>query len=286
MVIAPNSLVWTALEFYGTRVRHKGQWRIHQWLRKTLGANYNCDLETSRSGLRWVLNPSDFVQSSFYWTGAFETWDWYHLKRLVKPHSIIFDVGANFGFYSLLLAATNDCEHVFAFEPESETFKRLKKNIALNGLEKSVKAIPLGLSDIRGPARLSTEDGNSGASFIGPAGQPIQVETLDGFCSINSIERLDFLKIDVEGHEMHVLAGGTEMLARCKPLMLIEINPNALERSGSSAFELGMKLRQMGYTLLISQHKKLVRFSGNVPSGELVNIFAIHATKVNTISVF
>jgi FkbM family methyltransferase len=286
MAIVPNSVAWAALEFYGTRVRHKGQWRVHRWLRNTLRANFDCNLETKRSGLRWVLNPSDFVQSSFYWTGNYETWDWYHLCKLVKPHSVVFDVGANFGYYSLLLAAEKDASQVFAFEPEVETFARLQKNIALNHLEKVVKGVRIGLSDVRESAHLSIEQGNSGASFIGSAGQTIQLETLDGFCSTNSIEQIDFLKIDVEGHEMHVLTGGTEILSRCKPLILIEINPNALERSGSSAIELQMKLRQMGYVLLVPKRKKLVQFSGNVPPGHLLNVFAIQSSSVSAAFAF
>ena len=275
MKIEPNSFAWRALEFYGTRIHHKGQSRIHRWLRHALEANYQCDLEVTRSGLRWILDPSDYVEAGFYWTNDLETWDWFHVNRAVKPNSVVFDVGANFGYYSLLLAKKPGCK-IYAFEPESRMFARLQRNIALNNLQNSVTSIRAALSDARGQSRLSTESGNSGASFIDTTGQLIELDTMDDFCKRNLIEKIDFVKIDVEGHEMRVLAGGTEILCRSKPLMLIEFNPQALRRSNTSAVELEDKLRSMGYTLFSSHRNRLVPFTGVSTHQQLLNVFAIH----------
>ena len=279
MKIVPNSFAWRALEFYGTRIHHKGQRRIHRWLRRALGANYQCDLEVGRAGLNWVLDPSDYVEAGFYWTGDLETWDWFHVNHTVKPHSVVFDVGANFGYYSLLLAKQLGCK-IYSFEPERTTFARLQRNISLNKLQSSVISIRAALSDTRGQSRLCIERGNSGASFIDTTGQLIELDTMDDFCKRNLIKRVDFVKIDVEGHEMRVLTGGTEILSRSKPTMLIEFNPKALRRSQTSALELESKLRHMGYELFSSWRNRLVPFTGITTHQELLNVFAVHEIQI------
>src|ERR1700741_1145305 len=100
-MLTPDSFLWKALEFYGTKVHHPGKWRIHEKIRSILKIDYSGNIKVSRNGLPWILNPADFVQSSFYWIGEFECWDWLHLERMVPPGSVAFDIGANFGFYSL-----------------------------------------------------------------------------------------------------------------------------------------------------------------------------------------
>ncbi|HEY1528289.1 MAG TPA: FkbM family methyltransferase [Candidatus Angelobacter sp.] len=276
MTITPSSPTWRALEFYGTRVHHRGKWRIHNWLRSKLNVDrFTGDITVRRLGLDWCLNPSDFVQSYFYWLEEFETWDWFHLNKLVKPQSIVFDIGANFGFYSLLFAHKLNCQ-VHAFEPGAQMFKRLQGNVSLNHLNHSVNAVPIGLSCVQEQAYLSTEPSNSGASFIGQSGQSVQLDTLDNYCSKNSINHVDFMKIDVEGYEMRVLRGGKNMIAAFKPLLLIEINYDALARAGSLAVELESALRDIGYSLFISRRKKLLPFVGNLRPGQLINVFAFH----------
>ena len=56
MNLTPNSLLWKALEFYGTSIHHRGKWRLHEQLRKALKINHSEDLEVSRQGLKWILN--------------------------------------------------------------------------------------------------------------------------------------------------------------------------------------------------------------------------------------
>jgi hypothetical protein len=162
-----NSLPFKALEFYGTKIHHPGQWRVHRYLRNLLRADIDRDLEVTRRGLKWLLNPSDYMQSDFFWLGSLEGWDTYHALKLLRPQSVIFDIGANFGYYSMILSAAlqGHCQ-VFAFEPNPPTFSRLTKNIALNDLHGRIKAFQFALSDRSGSARISGPPGNSGAAHI------------------------------------------------------------------------------------------------------------------------
>jgi FkbM family methyltransferase len=273
-MLTPDSFLWKALEFYGTSVHHRGKWRVHEKLRRLLNVNYSGNLEVSRQGLQWLLNPCDFVQSSFYWTGEFESWDWYHLSQFVRPGNVVFDIGANFGYYSLMLAHQAKAR-VVAFEPCSTTFSRLKSNILMNGLETAVTAVPIGLSDQPRSGYLSSVAGNSGSNFLAGHGEKVELDTLDHYCKVNGYARIDFIKIDVEGHELHVLSGAQHMLKTCKPGIMIEFNVMALRRAGSSPEHMEAHLRSLGYRLFLPVRKKLVPFEQAFGPEAIFNIFAL-----------
>src|SRR5262249_14747784 len=112
------------LEFYGTRLHHRGQGRIHMMLRRILKPDLNADFDVTRGGLHWRLNPSDFVQADLFWFGRKDYWETHHLRKLLHPGSVLFDVGANIGYYAITLAAAlgNACR-VYAFEPFPSTYE-------------------------------------------------------------------------------------------------------------------------------------------------------------------
>lgn len=275
-MIGPDSQLWKALELYGTRIHHRGKWRLHNWLLRKLKPACDRDFEVERMGQRWLLNPSDFVQSSFYWTGEFEPWDWFHLSRLITPESIVLDVGANFGFYTILIARQlTTGGRVLAFEPCSQTLSRLRTNIRLNALEAVTTVLPVALSNRPGYGYLENVSGNSGATALATSGERIALDTLDEVCTQQSLKRVDIIKIDVEGHELAVLEGAARTIESSRPIMLVEGNEVALRRSGASAEELAAKLRSWGYRLLVPNRRRLVPLTGFPPPPEIVNIFAL-----------
>ena len=146
-----RSLAFKALEFYGNRVRHCGQRRIHARLRDLLKANIDCEIEVERAGIPWLPNPSDYVQSGLFWPGERDRWDAYHVKRLLPAGAVICDVGANFGYYALALATflERNCR-VFAFEPSPETRAGLEQNITMNHLDGVITVMSCALSDAPG----------------------------------------------------------------------------------------------------------------------------------------
>jgi FkbM family methyltransferase len=173
----------------------------------------DCDMEVTRRGLRWLLNPSDFTQCEFFWTGLLDTWEMYHVIRLLKPGFVIFDIGANLGYYSILTCAELEgrCQ-CYAFEPTAPTFARLTKNIELNGLGKQIKASQIALSDTVATGWIVQHVGNSGDARVSTTGgsRPISLTSLDEFCATHGVERIGFVKIDVQGYEEKVLLGGEE----------------------------------------------------------------------------
>ncbi len=146
---------------------------------------------------------------------------------LRKDKYIVFDVGANVGDYSRLIAENIINAHIFSFEPHPKTFEILKintkdlQNIYIFNCALSSKKGKLELYDYK------SNDSSPHSSFNKDIFKSIHkakdintykvdVCTIDNFCSENNIEIIDFLKIDVEGYELDVLKGAKMMLDNCK----------------------------------------------------------------------
>ncbi len=135
---------------------------------------------------------------------------------------VLFDVGANTGEYSaaLLDRFSSVPAFVHAFEPSTRTYAELAKRL---GGRDRVALHNIGFSDANGPRALYAADGLSGLSSVYPRvldhrnihmrqTETVMLRTLDDFCREESIDRIDFLKLDVEGHEFNVLKGSERML--------------------------------------------------------------------------
>jgi len=276
--MTPGSVGFRVLEWYGLHGRHPGHWRVHAALRNLLKPRFDEDVQVIRQGLIWVLDPSDFPQQNLFWLGESDRWELLHAGRMLRPGSVIFDVGANFGYYALMLAAglRKECE-VHAFEPTESTYQRLTRHIALNEMD-CVHAHRVALSDRPGSASMHGRDGNSGAAFLEPGEGQVQVTTLDEFVARRGIERLDLMKIDVEGLEEKVLRGGERVLRELRPTILFELQPVTLARAGSSVERLATLLTSQGYRLLQADRDRLVPLVLKDDPGYLVNGFAVPAS--------
>ncbi|MFT5884497.1 MAG: FkbM family methyltransferase [Arcticibacterium sp.] len=130
----------------------------------------------------------------------------------------LFDVGANVGTYTKILLKNFPSEsQVYSFEPAKSTFAELKKNYTREG----VHLQNLGLGKKNETIKLYIDKPNSTLAsafkrdLIGHSFEnydAMDVQTLDYFCKENNIEKIDFLKIDVEGFDLNVLLGASELL--------------------------------------------------------------------------
>ena len=271
-------LLFRALLWYGTRIDHKGQDRIHARLRSLLGPPPDVDFAVTRKGLEWVLNPADFTQRQFFWTGDKDHWDVYHIERIVRPSDLTFDIGANFGYYSLLLAGlVGSSGAVHAIEPTPETFERLQHHIDINALGSVITAHPIAFADREGMGSIRRCRENSGANSIESGGSETRLTTFDTFCERIGVETIDFAKIDIEGSEEKLLRGGSNFLLERTRALMIEVHPQQLERSGSSAERVLSMLAAAGFRTFTPQRTRLVPLK-EAPSGRnYVNVFAIRA---------
>ena len=268
------------LLFYGTRFpSHPRKWWLHDRLRRMLRVDIDRDIEVVRNRLRWFLNPSDFEHAGLFWLGGKDKWDVYHLRRILAPGSVFFDIGANFGYYALTIATALDRQcQVHAFEPNPKTYSRLRQHIEWNDLNDVVHAHQLALSDREGTATLIERADNSGASRLGDdaPGLPVQVTTTDAFCRTHEVERVDALKIDVEGFEAKVLYGGRETLSQFKPAIVIEFWTTGLGRAHSSVDEVAGALHDLGYRMFKPFRERLEAISKPPRTDIPENIFCFH----------
>ncbi len=159
------------------------------------------------------------------------------VKKIVKPDMVIMDVGAHIGYYARIFSRlTGKRGQVYAFEPDAENFKLLEKNTARIGniaitetaLGEKEGRMSLYRSANTGCHSLIQKDFHTESNLVG-------VETLDNFRRKNHIDKIDLMKIDVEGGEPMVLSAGHETL-KVTSMIIMEFTPeNFLKNSISPA---------------------------------------------------
>lgn len=156
-------------------------------------------------------------------------------SHIISHNYTVFDIGGNSGYYTLLAASRSSDVNIHVFEPAPDADKFLRKNLELNALAGSrIKIENIALSDQSGMAEfyypkddhgLLETSGSLNPKFRENHSAIIQVPvmTLDQYCADNQIERIDIIKLDVEGHEHAVLAGGKAVMRDLRPIIFIEI---------------------------------------------------------------
>ena len=138
--------------------------------------------------------------------------------------SVFLDIGAHWGYYSLLLARHPKFKgiDIYAFEPDRYNRYQLYANLFLNKLEQVIKVYDCGLSDYDGEASFySYHEGNRGRSHISTQGAShVEVRRLDGLLAIK--DKVIGIKIDVEGYEQSVIMGMLDLLKNNQCLLQIE----------------------------------------------------------------
>lgn len=193
-------------------------------------------------GLTFAGPAADCITRHIYRIGAHEPVITRHLIDTVRLQSgdIAFDIGANIGWYSVLLdrLSTGNAQ-IFAFEPDPESYELLKRNLSTNRASR-VTPLNVALGDKPGTAELRrySKRSNNGRHTLlagNEGGEVVQVpvQTLAGFWEANGLgERpIRFMKIDVEGYEYFVLRGANELLSRCERVLL-EFSPDGLRLAG------------------------------------------------------
>ena len=202
------------------------------------------------------------------------------IKNNVKPHGNYVDIGANIGWHTLGLAQlAGSAGKVYAFEPRKPTTKYLSRTIMQNSLSNIVKVFDFGLWNEEACLNLSWSQNtdNPGGSFVSRdssamVSQEVMLKKLDDIIS----ERVDFIKIDVEGAEPRVFEGAARVIKDSKPLILAEINPAQLKSvSNVSAREFIAQMKGLGYKCKILDTElggKMIDDFQPEPSKMLINV--------------
>lgn len=168
----------------------------------------------------------DHIQKQIYQTRNFYEIDTLDFLRLhYRQFDYIVEVGANIGNHVLYYCSQLEPKKVVCFEPGKFSLTALKKNIELNYLEDKVIVYPFAVGAKNGHGRQEHFSlANTGMNRVvaveeGSGEESVEIRSLDSF----DLDKVDFIKIDVEGGEQFVLEGAKETIRRCRPVLLVEV---------------------------------------------------------------
>jgi FkbM family methyltransferase len=254
----------------------------------------NIKFPVNVQGHKMLLDSSDSLQLSI--KGIYEPIETDLVKKVIKKGSNVLDIGANIGYYTLIFA--NLCgKHgkVYAFEPEPENFLILKKNIELNGYH-NVILINKAVSNKTGKTKLYLSEYHHTAHTIYNSNDnrpyiEIETITLDDFF-INFKERIDLVKMDVEGSEPGIIEGMSSLLQNNADIKIIsEYFPNAIMKYGKEPEEYLKIFENKGFELHNindstnkvepTDIKTLLKLYNQENEYARTNLFCIRKTKIN-----
>jgi FkbM family methyltransferase len=197
------------------------------------------------------------------WLGTYEPELSAAVREFVQPGMTIYDVGANIGYVSMLLAhAARPNGQVFAFEALPANIERIRANLALNRLEERIHLIPQAVADQGGELTFYVHASVGMGKVAGSAGRPeeqyqaeirVSSVSLDEFVYQHGNPAPQVVKMDIEGGEVLALPGMNRILAEHHPLLLLELHgPESEKVAWQTLTQAGYRLREMspGYPLI------------------------------------
>jgi len=189
----------------------------------------------SKDNMKFLLHfPEDWGLERIYFYRNWETGTTNLLKKILKQDDVVFDIGANIGWYTILftkLLTTGKCH---SFEPVPWIYNKLKVNCLLNNIGNNVYLNQLAVGQTKKNIEIYTfsglPHGHSSISALGRDDFNISktaMITLDEYINTKKIDKVDLIKCDVEGAELEVLEGSKTLLSRkVPPMWLFEMNIN------------------------------------------------------------
>jgi len=224
---------------------------------------------------KMFLHPNDAFRLSIY--GIHNKIDFEIFKKHVKEGDNVIDIGANIGYFTLMLAKlVGPTGKVFAFEPDPRNISLLKKNIETNNYQ-NVVVVPKAVSNVNQKCTLFTSQATFGQNRIYEPKKtknqeyvPIESETisLDNFFKTDeTMKNISFVKIDVEGAEKFVLEGMENILDLNKNIKIFsEIDLDRLDDAGSSYTEMIELLEEKEFTIFLVNDTNDEIVKGNIKS--------------------
>jgi FkbM family methyltransferase len=214
--------------------------------------------ELKRDGLTLRVDISDYIGHYLYF--GFTDEGMTALFALCRERFTVLDIGANIGWTVLNLARLAGHGKVIGFEPDLYNFERCSENLRLNNF-KNAEVFNVGLGAHAGRVNMQVRTpSNRGGNRIAPQGSGashlVDIVRLDDFPPARDLTRIDLVKLDVEGYELHVMKGAEALLRKHRPMLFIELDDNNLRDQGDSAEDLIHFLLDIGYRRIAHAEKK------------------------------
>jgi FkbM family methyltransferase len=177
-------------------------------------------------GAKWIVGSGNHG----CWLGSYEFDKQRIFGETVQPGCVVYDIGANVGFYSLLSARlVGNSGKVYSFEPLEQNLRYLRRHVDLNHLE-NVTVLPVAVSEKRGVCCFEEGLNTSMGHLSSQGNLTVPVVALDELLASGEIVAPDFLKIDVEGAELLVLLGARYILEVYHPTLFLATHGNEVHQ--------------------------------------------------------
>jgi FkbM family methyltransferase len=195
-------------------------------------------------GHKMVLGPDD---RNAYLVNTYEPMTVELAQQLCQPGMHVLDMGAHVGYFSLLFSVlVGPAGQVYTLEPNPENLKKIRAMIEINRLQ-NIRVFPFAASDQSGEVQFITENtGSMGHIATLPsenraAAVTVRAVRMDDLACDQGIDRIDLIKMDVEGAELKALASMAGLIGRCHPTIICEWHPAVAGPDYAAIFE------QLGY---------------------------------------
>lgn len=244
----------------------------------------------SRNNINFELDLTEGIDLSLYLFKNFQSHVYENKFVQLKEDDIIFDIGANVGIMALNFANKVKNGKVYAFEPTHYALKKLYRNIELNPeLAKNIIITNCFVSaksdenpDIVAFSSWSlTKRTESDHEFH--LGTPMSAEgvpsiTLDDFVTKNNIHKIDFIKIDTDGHEYEIFLGGKNSISACRPKIIFELGLYVMNEKSFDFDFYWNYFQSLNYKLFDSDNLKeitLENYKNHLPKYGSIDVLAI-----------
>jgi FkbM family methyltransferase len=157
-----------------------------------------------------------------FWLGSYEFYKQKALQREMKAGDVVYDIGSNAGFYTLLASVmVGDSGHVYSFEPAPDNVRELRKHMELNRID-NCTVLPVAVSSTDGEAFFDTTSSDRCIGRIVASGNlRVPMVALDGLIARKEIRPPNLMKIDIEGAELDFLHGASETIQTFRPVIFL-----------------------------------------------------------------
>jgi FkbM family methyltransferase len=213
---------------------------------------------TVEPSVTMLLDPEDDVSHELLRKGSWQPASWDIMRPYLTGDAVFVDVGAHIGYYSLKAAAAlGPRGRVIAVEPHPPTVKELQANISASNASR-VHVYPVACADRdstlvlsrarrSNPRQTSLSSANATQRGTSAAGYRVRARQLDSIVLDDGVQRVDVIKIGVDGAETLVLRGAQWTLDRFHPVVMVELVEKQLQAMGTSSAELRRLLASHGY---------------------------------------
>lgn len=249
--------VWVSLSAFVIRRLPFGRYQLANALGRFAGAPFLASLPGDLGGFRFACDLHDTISREVCFTGRYEPQETQLVQRLLGPGMVVVDVGANWGYFTLVCAhLVGPTGRVIALEPHPRLASMLSANIAADlVLSKVVDAcrVAAGVASAsKAFVGFDERDGNWGVSRAALGAEVPDFESrtvaLDWFLDERQTKRIDLVKIDIEGAEADAVRGMAAGVEQHRyRYVLLECHPAELARMGTSVEQCLAPFRRAGY---------------------------------------